>query len=643
MNVKVSTNSIHVCHVKLLVYQRWKWHDLGICCTRTFRVTFQTHPLMQCGKILAVRLLVCFFMNLQIDVLASCGSHFTRYDRVSSFCLPHSGDSCTQNWHGHATLHVLFSPGELVHPVNRSLRSTVHTRYFAGALLLLLRISLGVDVASAQGSWDPNTLVYDGSGLGLMEVPDDIPAEAVSITLSHNRIQNITNGTFSKHENCTELYLNSNEISLVEDEAFVGLRSLVYLTLSSNSVPELQASLFDDLTEVKQISLQGNSISSISPGVFTPMANIERIDLRWNPVSVIQTNTFVGLSSVYSMDLMYGKTHVIQSHAFLGLSLITELSLWEHELYQLDPGAFNGLSSLEALPMHWNNLTKLSGDMFTGLDSLTSLTLYHNKLTTLEPNTFLPLHSLKTLDLGLNVIEEISPLAFEGLRSLESLELMVNKITTLKSGTFHSCTSLTRLSLYQNPIKIIETSGLSGPNSLTYLNINGNELVGFGPTFFEPTGLSEQLALDALSEERFSCEPCLCWLTNKTTRGEITDLDGGSNIDKIYNVPYGCDYLSLDECGGVDYDLVCPASGSRVTASPSALLEISVILMICLLVDNWYELLSNTVLKTDRHSLSFGLFLCVIICLSAGCLLVAASRCFCPILPLLFTLEHASA
>ena len=54
----------------------------------------------------------------------------------------------------------------------------------------------------------------------------------------------------------------------------------------------------------------------------------------------------------------------------------------------------------------------------------------------------------------------------------------------------------------------------------------------------------------------------------QTASGEITDLEGGSDIEKIYNPPLPCDFTSLDGCVDVDVDLAC--SGANV--HPSAVL-----------------------------------------------------------------------
>ncbi len=389
---------------------------------------------------------------------------------------------------------------------------------------------------AAQGSWDNETLTYDGSGLGLMEVPDDIPVEVVFIDLSDNNIENITSWTFLKYENCSVLELSSNKLSVLEENAFNGLASLKTLSLNSN--------------------------------------NIDRL----------QEGTFRGLGSVDSLNLISNQIESIEADAFFGLSNLAELNLQGQGLTGagIESGAFNGLSSLKTLALNSNNIGRLNKDTFLGLGSVTDLNLGRNDIQTLKSGSFEGLSSLPKLDLSYQALTQLPRNTFTGLNALTDLDLEGNKIPTIQENTFDGLNSLLYLNL-QTDVRTMELGSLNGMGKLRTLLMGGNSLKEFKPQFFSPTGVSDKLALDVRSTNPFNCGDCLCWLTVKTANGEITDIDGGSNLDKICNVPSSCDYASAEDCDGLDHERVCDDDDdgdSGVHVDPSALLITTAVLLL---------------------------------------------------------------
>ena len=91
---------------------------------------------------------------------------------------------------------------------------------------------------------------YNANFANLASVPTDIPLNSSAVHLRYNRITNLTSGIFSHLSICMELYLGSNQISLIEPEAFIGLSNLRKLDLSYNIILRLGEDIFSALTNL---------------------------------------------------------------------------------------------------------------------------------------------------------------------------------------------------------------------------------------------------------------------------------------------------------------------------------------------------------------------------------------------------------
>ena len=77
-------------------------------------------------------------------------------------------------------------------------------------------------------------VLVDCSKLHLTYVPQKIPTSTTHLTLSHNRITNLTNGIFAKFKNFIYLDISNNLLKKLEVNSFNGLNKLQVLNISSN-------------------------------------------------------------------------------------------------------------------------------------------------------------------------------------------------------------------------------------------------------------------------------------------------------------------------------------------------------------------------------------------------------------------------
>ena len=97
--------------------------------------------------------------------------------------------------------------------------------------------------------------IYFKEGLGLTNIPTDIPLDALQVYLRNNRFTILEANIFSNLSQCSSLRLYGNEISEIKPGAFNGLRALIHLGSGSNNlnctVPKSRAAVDYTLTGVE--------------------------------------------------------------------------------------------------------------------------------------------------------------------------------------------------------------------------------------------------------------------------------------------------------------------------------------------------------------------------------------------------------
>ncbi|XP_053741069.1 leucine-rich repeat-containing protein 17-like [Synchiropus splendidus] len=93
---------------------------------------------------------------------------------------------------------------------------------------------------------------------GLTEVPTGIPAEAVHIDLSNNKISHLKPRDFQGAKSLKTLNLSSNSMERLETASLFGLLHLRELDLSNNNLHFIQHGVLEDLYFLSQLTLEGN-------------------------------------------------------------------------------------------------------------------------------------------------------------------------------------------------------------------------------------------------------------------------------------------------------------------------------------------------------------------------------------------------
>ena len=170
------------------------------------------------------------------------------------------------------------------------------------------------------------------SGVGLTNVPDDIPEDAVEVDLTHNRIEILLPNAFSHFLVCLELRLGFNKIWSIENQTFNGLDRL------------------------KVLHLNKNHLDSLEPGMFSGLARLETLDVCCNVIRTIGAGTFLQLSKLQVLDLKHNEIHTLSFAMVAGVTSLRELYLEHNKLLTLDSTVLQHFSRPFSLSIKGNPL-----------------------------------------------------------------------------------------------------------------------------------------------------------------------------------------------------------------------------------------------------------------------------------------------
>ncbi|XP_072257527.1 leucine-rich repeats and immunoglobulin-like domains protein 3 [Pyxicephalus adspersus] len=434
--------------------------------------------------------------------------------------------------------------------------------------LLLVVVSLlasrdfALGLSSGRGSCPPPCRclgdMLDCSRADLQTVPDRLPAWAVQLDLSQNKLSSVKAASLSHLHNLRELRLNrnqlktipnlgplsanitllsltNNKIDIILPEHLEPYQSLETLDLSNNLITELktpsfpvlrlkylyinknlitsmESGAFDNLSATLQaLKLNKNRISNIPPKMFK-LSNLQHLELKRNRMRNVDGLTFQGLDALKSLDLQRNGITRLMDGAFWGLSNMERLFLDHNNITEISRGWLYGLLMLQHLHLGQNAISQISPDAWEFCQKLSELDLTSNELTRLEESSFMGLSLLGRLFIGNNQISNIADGAFDGLTSLNTLDLKNNEISwTIEdmNGAFSGLQNLKRLMLQGNRIGSITRKAFSWLDALEYLDLSNNAVVSMQSNVFSHMKNLQQLHLNTSS---LLCDCHLKWL-----------------------------------------------------------------------------------------------------------------------------------
>ncbi|XP_043261233.1 chaoptin [Colletes gigas] len=299
--------------------------------------------------------------------------------------------------------------------------------------------------------------------------------------MSHNQLNNVTQGVFGNMPHLQWLDLSHNELMEVDFDCFRNTKNLQVLFLSWNDITDIPAEALRHLKRLRIVDLSHNKLRALPDNMFSDI-NLESLDLSHNQFTrlPIKAMSISSAASLSILDMSWNSLSGIHTtDAIFRLRSLTWLDLSYNRLVRLDDGVFSDMPYLTHLDLSHNKqlLLESRGRTFHGLeDSLLYLDLTNISLLSVPD---LPLRRLQTLYLAHNELASIPPEIASNLTSLHYLDLSANDLTVVPLIT-HTLPELKTFSLADNPISIVSnTSFLGIADSLEELDIRRLSLTTF--------------------------------------------------------------------------------------------------------------------------------------------------------------------
>ncbi|XP_018878990.1 amphoterin-induced protein 3 [Gorilla gorilla gorilla] len=181
-----------------------------------------------------------------------------------------------------------------------------------GALLCMLRVGLGTP--DSEG-FPPRALhncpykcicaadLLSCTGLGLQDVPAELPAATADLDLSHNALQRLRPGWLAPLFQLRALHLDHNELDALGRGVFANASGLRLLDLSSNTLRALGRHDLDGLGALEKLLLFNNRLAHLDEHAFHGLRALSHLYLGCNELASFSFDHLHGLSATHLLTL----------------------------------------------------------------------------------------------------------------------------------------------------------------------------------------------------------------------------------------------------------------------------------------------------------------------------------------------------
>ena len=330
----------------------------------------------------------------------------------------------------------------------------------------------------------------------LTKVPSGLSSDTTTLELTNNLLSFLDANSFRNYTNLRKLYVSHNRLEEIRDGTFDHQTQLVVLTLSYNKIRQLPASFGPSTAKLLTWKMYAGytRITIFQFSYFAAFTHLDHLELGGH--SAMFKNLSILPSSLrtwFAPDCM--------------LLTLPDLSYIWNALFL----SFRN-SAIEQIPQQHINTNTM----------VIALYLAKNKLTSIR--SFSHMSVLRTIGLEENLLQEIPRDHISGLVSLKTFKLKINLLVTMPNV---SCLAqLELLDVSENDITVIPESTLLGIPKLLTLKLNDNKISVLGDISslwaevrLENNNLTTlpdlyNMRLEELTlvGNPLSCNQSLCWL-----------------------------------------------------------------------------------------------------------------------------------
>ena len=343
---------------------------------------------------------------------------------------------------------------------------------------------------------------------GLEFVPNDLRADIQELKMEENKIQSLSNSSFSRYSLLSRLYLSHNLIRAIETETFKQLTLLTHLDLSYNrNLHRINAEMFKWSSELWYLDLENTGLFHFPENFLKWLPNLGDLDLQRNNLTSIHFKSCPNPYANTSVDLSFNQISALTPQTISINCDFKDVYLKGNPVLLVNPNSLSNLHigsvSLGSETMTVDSWSKA----FAGLSQseITSLTIYPTGISYIPQtffNSFRNDHSPSFMHIHSKSVDGVHPLAFRNLSSVYELSIILANITTIKPNYFNGMKQLQMLHL-DNGIEFIKPSRTSWDNlNMYHLDLSWNKLRQIKPYAFR--GLTALMILDLGTNTRLT-------------------------------------------------------------------------------------------------------------------------------------------
>uniref|UniRef100_A0A8C0T100 Immunoglobulin superfamily containing leucine-rich repeat protein 2 n=1 Tax=Canis lupus familiaris TaxID=9615 RepID=A0A8C0T100_CANLF len=143
----------------------------------------------------------------------------------------------------------------------------------------------------------------------LREVPEGLPANVTTLSLSANKITVLRRGAFADVTQVTSLWLAHNEVRTVEPGALAVLSQLKNLDLSHNLISSFPWSDLRNLSALQLLKMNHNRLGSLPRDALGALPDLRSLRINNNRLRTLAPGTFDALSALSHLQLYHNPFH----------------------------------------------------------------------------------------------------------------------------------------------------------------------------------------------------------------------------------------------------------------------------------------------------------------------------------------------